>query len=103
MKNQFASRSGQAITITTAFALSLALRAEAAPPPPVSTNQPSAHALLERYAESQRVFRSFVLSFEMSSRTTGIWDGACHTTDPATFLELQNEIMKRWLNADHVT
>jgi len=98
--------SGQAITITTAFALSLAIRAEAAPPPPVSTNQPGAHALLDRYAESQKVFRSFVITFEMSSRTTGIWNGAHHTTDHGEAVEIRYDgrrgklIKKQWGHVD---
>lgn len=56
--------------------------------PLVETNPPSIGALLDRYAESQEVFRSFVIRFEESSRTTGLWKGTRHTTDHAETVNL---------------
>jgi len=67
---------------------------------------PSIGTLLDRYAESQKVFRSFILTFEMSSRTTGVWNGARHTTDHGEAVEIRYDgrraklIRKQWGHVD---
>lgn len=81
---------GPAIAMVAGFVISLAMPAEAASPASTDTNLPSAQALLDRYAESQQIFRSFLLKFEMTQRAMQpAAKGARPTTDAGEIVELR--------------